>query len=43
MIDPIHFTKQYIDSLYDPEELLGLVLLDGEPCKKWGKTTRPAA
>ena len=39
MIDPIQFTRRYIDTLYDPDELLALVLLDGEPTKKWGKTT----
>jgi hypothetical protein len=39
MIAPIQFTRRYIDNLYDPGELLALVLLDGEPTKKWGKTT----
>jgi hypothetical protein len=39
MIDPIQFTRRYIDILYDRDELLALVLLDGEPSKKWGKTT----
>jgi len=39
MIDPIQFTRQYIDTLYDPEELLALVLMNGKPSKTWGKTT----
>src|SRR5262245_64121141 len=37
-MDPSQQTRLFIDQLYDPDEMLCLVLLDGEPQKVRGKT-----